>query len=107
MTLEKLCLKIEDFKPDMKRKDIYILLFEFLAVMLTLGVFVCIAITSVTEMLSLLIGGVIVVFGVTVVTLISVTETEEIFNSFQKYMRLWWVVVLIEVALSIVIKLFV
>lgn len=107
MTLEKLCLKIESFKSDMKRKDIYILLFEFLAVMLMLGVFVCIAITSVTEMLALLIGGVIVVFGVTVVTLISVTETEEIFNSFQKYMRLWWVVVLIEVALSIVIKLFV
>ena len=107
MTLEKLCLKIEGFKSDMKRKDIYILLFEFLAVMLMLGVFVCIAITSVTEMLALLIGGVIVVFGVTVVTLISVTETEEIFNSFQKYMRLWWVVVLIEVALSIVIKLFV
>lgn len=107
MTLEKLCLKIESFKSDMKRKDIYILLFEFLAVMLMLGVFVCIAITSVTETLALLIGGVIVVFGVTVVTLISVTETEEIFNSFQKYMRLWWVVVLIEVALSIVIKLFV
>lgn len=107
MTLEKLCLKIESFKSDMKRKDIYILLFEFLAVMLMLGVFVCIAITSVTEMLALLIGGVIVVFGVTVVTLISVTETEEIFNSFQKYMRLWWVVVLIELALSIVIKLFV
>ena len=107
MTLEKLCLKIESFKSDMKRKDIYILLFEFLAVMLMLGVFVCIAITSVTEMLALLIGGVIVVFGVTVVTLISVTETEEIFNSFQKYMRLWWVVVLIEIALSIVIKLFV
>ena len=107
MTLEKLCLKIEGFKSDMKRKDIYILLFEFLAVMLMLGVLVCIAITSVTEMLALLIGGVIVVFGVTVVTLISVTETEEIFNSFQKYMRLWWVVVLIEVALSIVIKLFV
>lgn len=107
MTLEKLCLRIEGFKSDMKRKDIYILLFEFLAVMLMLGVFVCIAITSVTEMLSLLIGGVIVVFGVTVVTLISVTETEEIFNSFQKYMRLWWVVVLIEVALSVVIKLFV
>ena len=107
MTLEKLCLKIEGFKSDMKRKDIYILLFEFLAVMLMLGVFVCIAITSVTEMLSLLIGGVIVVFGVTVVTLISITETEEIFNSFQKYMRLWWVVVLIQVALSIVIKLFV
>lgn len=107
MTLEKLCLKIESFKSDMKRKDIYILLFEFLAVMLMLGVFVCIAITSVTEMLALLIGGVIVVFGVTVVTLISVTETEEIFNSFQKYMRLWWVIVLIEVALSIVIKLFV
>lgn len=107
MTLEKLCLKIEGFKSDMKRKDIYILLFEFLAVMLMLGVLVCIAITSVTEMLALLIGGVIVVFGVTVVTLISITETEEIFNSFQKYMRLWWVVVLIEVALSIVIKLFV
>lgn len=107
MTLEKLCLKIEDFKPGMKRKDIYILLFEFLAVMLMLGVFVCIAITSVTEMLALLVGGVIVVFGLTVVTLIGITETEEMFDIFQKYMRLWWVAVLVEVALSIVIKLFV
>lgn len=107
MTLEKLCLRIEGFKPDMKRKDIYILLFEFLAVMLTLGVFVCIAITSVTEMLALLVGGVIVVFGLTVVTLIGITETEEMFDTFQKYMKLWWVAILIEIALSVVIKLFV
>lgn len=107
MTLEKLCLRIEGFKSDMKRKDIYILLFEFLAVMLMLGVFVCIAITSVTEMLALLVGGVVVVFGLTVVTLIGITETEEMFDTFQKYMKLWWVAILIEIALSVVIKLFV
>ena len=107
MTLEKLCVRIEGLNTGMKRKDIYILLLEYLAVMLTLGVFVCVAITSVTEMLAMLISGVIVVFGLTVVVLISITESDELFSKFRNYMKLWWVALIVEVALTVVVKLFV
>ena len=107
MTLEKLCVRIEGFNTGMKRKDIYILLSEYLAMMLMLGVFVCVAITSVTEMLAMLISGVAVVFGLTVVVLLSITESEELFSTFRNYMKLWWVVLIVEAVLTVVVKLFV
>lgn len=107
MTLEKLCVRIESFNTGMKRRDIYILLFKYLAMMLMLGVFLCVAITSVTEMLAMLISGIVVVFGLTVVVLISITESEELFGTFRNYMKLWWVVLIVEAVLTVVVKLFV
>lgn len=107
MTLEKLCLKIESFKPDIKRKEIYILIAKYMAVMIMLGVFVCTAITSVTDMLALLAGGIFVVFGLAVILLANGTETVEMYGVFLKYMKFWWLALIIEVALSVVIKLFV
>lgn len=107
MTLEKLCVKIEGFYPDIKRKDIYILFAKYLAVMAMLGVFIGTAITSVTTLVPVLAIGVLTVFGVTIVGIVTFTDSKELFDIFTSKFKFWWLILIAEIGLTVVVAIFV
>lgn len=107
MTLEKLCVKIEGFYPDIKRKDIYILFTKYLLVMIALGVFVGTAITSVTTLVPVLAIGILTVFGVTIVGMLSFTDSKELYDIFISKFKFWWLILIVEVGLTVVVAIFV
>lgn len=106
MTLEKLCLRISSFKPDITRKEIYSIIFRYFLMMIGLGVLVGLAITKVTNIIAILGMGIFTVFFITVVGLTAITESEESFDAFLNWFKLWWLYLIIEIALNVVVALF-